>query len=366
MPAYRDTERGTWMLRFYYEDWQGQRKSKCKRGFKTKSEALTWEREFLQRTNFDLEMTFENLVKVYLEDIKPRIKYNTYLTKKHIIDKKILPYFANKKVNQIKPSDIIKWQNELTVFKQDNGKLYSKTYLRTVQNQFNSVMNYCVKIHNLSKNPAHSVAKMGKAKGKEMQFWTHDEYREFVKHISDKPMSYIAYEILFYTGLRIGELLSLTGEDIDLEKRTMRINKSYQRLEGKDYITDPKTEKSNRIIDLPEFLCDELKTYMDSLYGYMPTDRIFNITKSYLHKEMDRGSKLSGVKRIRIHDLRHSSVAYLIYLGFDVLQVAQRTGHEAITITYDYAHLYPSKQKVMAEKLDFERRKENNNEEIED
>ena len=90
----------------------------------------------------------------------------------------------------------------------------------------------------------------------------------------------------------------------------------------------------------------------------MPTDRIFNITKSYLHKEMDRGSKLSGIKKIRIHDLRHSSVAYLIYLGFDVLQVAQRTGHEAITITFDYAHLYPSKQKVMADRLDMERMKE--------
>lgn len=358
MPAYKDNERGTWLVRFYYQDWKGDRKSKCKRGFKTKSEALTWEREFLQKIDFDLEMTFSSLVDIYLEDIKPRIKYNTYLTKKQIIDKKVLPYFASKKVNEIRPSDVIKWQNELTIFKQENGKKYSKTYLRTIQNQFNAIMNYCVKIHNLSKNPAHSVDKMGKSKAKEMEFWTHDEYREFVKHIADKPMSYIAFEILFYAGLRIGELLSLTAEDIDFEKKTMRINKSYQRLEGKDYITDPKTEKSNRVIDLPQFLCDEIKEYTDSLYGYLPTDRLFLITKSYLHKEMDRGSKLSGIKRIRLHDLRHSSVAYLIYLGFDVLQVAQRTGHEAITITFDYAHLYPSKQKAMADKLDLERRKE--------
>lgn len=100
------------------------------------------------------------------------------------------------------------------------------------------------------------------------------------------------------------ELLALTPEDIDLEKHTISINKSYQRLQGEDYITDPKTEKSNRTVSIPDFLCEELEEYMAMLYGFKKNDRLFQITKSYLHHEMIRGAKISGVKRIRIHDDR--------------------------------------------------------------
>ena len=108
----------------------------------------------------------------------------------------------------------------------------------------------------------------------------------------------------------MGELLALTPADLDFSSHTIRINKSYQRLEGKDVITDPKTPKSNRIIVMPEFLSEELESYLSMLYGLKETDRIFQISKSYLHHEMDRGVKLSGVKRIRIHDLRHPYVKH--------------------------------------------------------
>lgn len=91
------------------------------------------------------------------------------------------------------------------------------------------------------------------------------------------------------------------------------------------------------------------------LYGVQPNDRIFTITKSYLHHEMDRGSKSAGVKRIRIHDLRHSHVSLLIEMGFSALAIADRVGHESIDITYRYAHLFPSKQAEMADKLNMER-----------
>lgn len=82
------------------------------------------------------------------------------------------------------------------------------------------------------------------------------------------------------------------------------------------------------------------------------------MTKSYLHHEMDRGAKEAGVKRIRIHDLRHSHVSLLIEMGFSALAIADRVGHESVDITYKYAHLFPSKQQEMAQKLDMERREE--------
>ena len=84
--------------------------------------------------------------------------------------------------------------------------------------------------------------------------------------------------------------------------------------------------------------------------------RIFTVTKSYLHREMDRGAKEAGVKRIRIHDLRHSHISLLIDMGFTALAIADRVGHESIDITYRYAHLFPTRQTEMADRLDMERK----------
>lgn len=104
------------------------------------------------------------------------------------------------------------------------------------------------------------------------------------------------------------ELLALTYEDIDLEKRCITINKSYQRLNGKDMITPPKTPKSNRKITIPPFLAEELKEYCSMLYGITANERMFRFTKSFMEHEMVRGIKATGVRRIRLHDLRHPYV----------------------------------------------------------
>ena len=156
----------------------------------------------------------------------------------------------------------------------------------------------------------------------------------------NKEESYHAFEILYWCGIRLGELLALTAEDFDFEKNTVRINKSYQRLQGQDVITTPKTPKSNRTIKLPKFLAEEMQEYFAMLYDQTPTDRIFLVTKSFLHHEMERGCKLSGVKKIRIHDLRHSHISHLIDLGFSAVAIADRVGHESIDITYRYSHLF--------------------------
>ena len=196
---------------------------------------------------------------------------------------------------------------------------------------------------------------MGKKKNREMLFWTKDEYLKFADVMMDKPLSYYAFEMLYWTGIREGELLALTPANFDFEKQTVTINKSFQHLNGRDIITSPKTEKSNRTIKLPNFLCDEIQDYLKMLYDVGLEDRMFPVTKSYLHREMDRGAKEAGVKRIRIHDIRHSHVSLLIDMGFSATAIADRVGHESIDITYNYAHLFPSKQAEMADKLDMER-----------
>jgi len=188
-----------------------------------------------------------------------------------------------------------------------------------------------------------------------MLFWIKEEYLKFADSMMDKPMSFYAFEILYWCGIREGELLALTPEDLNFEKSALRVNKSYQRLNGRDVVTEPKTPKSIRTISMPDFLCEELQEYIKTLYGIKPTDRLFSVTKYYLSHEMERGCKATGAKKIRIHDLRHSHVSLLIDMGFSVLAIADRVGHESIDITYRYAHLFPTKQTEIATKLNIER-----------
>ena len=162
-----------------------------------------------------------------------------------------------------------------------------------------------------------------------------------------------ATEKIFRFYLTKAELLALTPQDIDFDNKVIRITKSYQRLEGKDVVTDPKTPKSKRNVSMPDFLCEELKEYIGRLYGFLPTDRIFHLTKSFLHHEMTRGAGKAGVKRIRIHDLRHSHASLLISkLEVQPKLVSERLGHEKIQTTLDtYSHLYPDQSRNLADQL---------------
>lgn len=355
MAVYRETDTNTWRVIYRYTDWMGERKQTSKRGFATKRDALAWEREQLQKVGADLDMTFTSFVETYKTDMKSRIKENTWATKDHIIRTKLLPYFGKRKMCEIQPKEIIYWQNEMIAYKDKQGSSYSPVYLKTLHNQLSAIFNHAVKYYGLTTNPAAKVGNMGKAKNKEMLFWTKDEYLKFADVMMDKPVSFYAFEMLYWCGIREGELLALTPADFNFQKNTVAINKSYQRLKRRDVITEPKTPKSNRVIHMPEFLCGEMQDYLKTLYGIEATDRIFTNTKSYLHHEMDRGTKVAGVKRIRIHDLRHSHISLLIDMGFTAIAIADRVGHESIDITYNYAHLFPSRQVEMANKLEVKR-----------
>ena len=354
MPAYRDEKHGTFYASFYYTDFTGARRKKMKRGFKLKRDAQEWERQFLLQRNADPDMKFGDFVEIYRNDKRERIREHTWESKDNMINTKIFPYFKDRTLSEIEPRDVIAWQNTLMSIRQKNGKPYSPTYLKSIHSQLSAIFNYAVKYYRLKQNPAEIAGNMGKETHREMLFWTKEEYLKFAEAMMDKPMSYYAFEMLYWCGIRMGELLALTAKDFDFERSTLTINKSYQRLKGKDVITEPKTSKSNRIIRIPRFLAEEMQDYLKSLYGLRPIDRIFPITKSYLHREMDRGSKVAGVKRIRIHDLRHSHVSLLIEMGFSAVAIAERVGHESIDITYRYAHLFPDKQTEMANRLDDE------------
>lgn len=162
MSVSKDAKAGTWIVYARYTDWKGKVKILHKRGFKTKREAVNYEREFLLKKAKDLDMGFKKFVESYLEDLKPRLKYNTYLTKEHIINTKILPYFKEKSLSDITVSDIMKWQNEILQMRDADGKGYSPTYLKTISAQMSAIFNHATRYYDLKDNPCKKVGNMGK------------------------------------------------------------------------------------------------------------------------------------------------------------------------------------------------------------
>lgn len=255
----KQNEKGLWDVQFYYKDWTGKSVKKHKRNFKTKREAVAWVNQFTMQQAHNLNMDFKAFWEIYRNDMKERLRENTMRSKDYIVELKILPYFGNRNISEISAADIREWQNTLL------KKGYSQTYLRTVNNQLSCIFNYAVKYYDLSRNPCRQAGTIGKSKADEMNFWTQDEFEQFISCMEDKPTSYCGFMILYWTGCRIGELLALTLEDFDEEEKTLRITKSYQRIGNRDVITDPKTKKGKRIITLPDFLVTELREYTGRL-----------------------------------------------------------------------------------------------------
>lgn len=349
MPAYKDEKTGKWFAKFYYTNWQGIKKQKWKRGFATKKEALGFERDFLEKQSANPDMTFQNLYEIYMEDMAARLKQSTLLTKKAVLQTHILPFFGSKPINEIKASDVRRWQAKLM----SSPNNYSQTYLKKINTELNSIINYAKRFYDLNTNPCGKAGTIGKAKAEEMDYWTYDEYIAFREGVKDKSLSYICFEVLYWTGMREGELLALSPADIDLDNKTISINRTYQRIEGKDVFTSPKTRKSKRKIPIPDFLCQELSDYIQSRYILDADERLFPVTKSYLSHEMIRGCKNTGVKKIRIHDIRHSHASLLINQGCDALMLADRLGHEKVSTTLNtYSHLFPHKQQELVHSLE--------------
>lgn len=354
MPAYKytlkDGKTTLWYANFYYTDWTGQKKHICKRGFKTQRDAKEYERSFLDQQGNTSDILFSSLVENYLEDMKHRLKPTTMENKRFIIEGKLLPYFGMLKVCDIDTIRIRKWQNELISYRDENGKPYSQTYLKTVNNQLSALMNYATAHYRLSFNPCKAAGAMGKSKADKMKIWTQQEYEQFSGAIQKSSVK-LAFDVLFYTGMRSGELLALTPADI-LPTKRIDINKNYAKIKGQELFLEPKTPKAKRSIAIPDFLYDDLQEYISKLYGIEKGDRIFYFTKSALEKEIKRVAQKAGLKPIRVHDLRHSHASMLIEMGFSPLEIADRLGHESVKTTLDtYAHLYPDKDQKLADSL---------------
>ncbi|MBO6108151.1 MAG: site-specific integrase [Eubacterium sp.] len=352
MPSYKEKTKDTWYCKFYYVDYDGRRQQKFKRGFVTREDALNYEKEFLaMRLTDGGQELFSRVYEEYISSLENTLKLSTIELKKRIFSSKILPVFGSMKIEDITPAMIVRWQSKLT----GSDRMISRSYAANIYSQFVTFMNYVDKTYGLPVNPCRRVSGIRDSKPEEKTIWTLEEYTAFRDGLSvqtelSEICAYTCFEILYWTGIREGELLALTKDDIDFDRLELSINKTYSRINGRDYIRPPKTRSSRRKVGLPEFLADEIRNYLE--LADTKNIRIFPVQRFFLSYRMKKYSGIAGVPYVTLHTLRHSHVSLLIRLGFDPVEIAKRLGHERVSVTLNtYSHMFPSRQKVITDKL---------------
>ena len=327
-------------IKFRYKNWQGKSKHTTKRGFKTKKDALNYEHEFKATSEERVNITVAALAEKYFEDIKIHLKASSYITIKNTIEKHFLPYLNKLKLDELTPAIMRQWQNQIM------KESFKPNTLRNINRRCSSFLNFAVKFYGLAKNPLSHIGSIGKLESS-INFWTSEEFKQFLMVISDIKHR-ICFSLLFFSGMRVGELMSLNVEDFDFEKNQIRINKNKMRYNGE--ITTPKTTHSVRIIDMPLSLMQNVKAYIESLNKV--ESPLFSISYSTLAYEMHRYAKKANLKEIHIHDLRHSHASLLIHSGVPITTISKRLGHKSPKITLEvYSHMYNETAKQVANLL---------------
>ena len=357
MSVYKDENTGAWYCIFRYKDFSGKTIQKKKKGFSTKREAKEFETEFQLKVSGKSDMLFESLVEMYLEDCKVRHRPNVYSLKKLHIGHIILPYFGKLHVKDIKAGTVRAWQNDVLI------PQYRYATIRTYNGYLNGIFNYGMRYCGLTENPVAIAGPIRYSAMSEekspIRFWTKEQFEYFLSFVQKLSLR-VAFQILFWTGLRNGELMGLRICDVDLEHKKLHIEQNRVRIVAPgspEVIQAPKTRSSRRVVGISDKLTELLKVYIDSLYKPEPTDLLFSIKSTDLSTMFAYYQKVHNITpRIRLHDLRHSHASMLIDLGISPKAVADRLGHsnESMVVKI-YGHLYPEKRNEIVDKLnDFE------------
>lgn len=345
MPVYKDENTGKFYVKLYYTDYTGSRRQKMKRGFKLQREAKEWERHFLEVHQGSPDMTFQTLYELYAADLATHAKESTCRSRLSLIRNHLLPFWKDYQLNEITPADVRNWQGEI------KKKGLSEHTQYVANNYLSTMFNFAVRFYNLPANPCRAVKTIGKVL-RSLNFWTVDEFKLFLPTVQDHFLR-VAFLLLFYAGLRCGEMLALTAQDFDSTARTITIRGTFHRFDKIDSITEPKTERSQRTITLPNFLTEELQSVLGRIYDLQPNDRIFStVTPSKLYTAIEKGAAAANIKRIRVHDLRHSHVSLLIDMEVPPLLIAERIGDTVEMVNRTYGHLYPNRHREVADHLE--------------
>lgn len=169
--------------------------------------------------NITPDITFQEFYDIYFQDVRVRLKPATIASKQRIFRQKILPFFGELPMNAITPQHIRKWQS--VILKQN----YRASYQELIDLQLSAMMRYAEHYYDFS-NPCTKAGHIGNSRAKSFGIWTLDDYELFISQFSSDPEAFTAFELLYWTGMRQGELLALTPRDIDISHHRIHISKT--------------------------------------------------------------------------------------------------------------------------------------------
>lgn len=370
MPQYQEKNKNklpksgySWYYRCYYTDMYGNRKQKQSKMYPSKTLAKDAEMEFLRKIKttdeVDYNIRFEYAYNDWLSFKKEQVKATTYYRLKTNLDKHILEYFKSFKLHDIKKNILDNWKQKL------HCKNISVEYQNKIIGYMKELLKYCVEsfafdIKVVAKLQTYRIDKpMNKINNSKINFWTLEEFNNFIEYV-DNEFDKLMYIFLYYTGLRLGEMIALTWNDISLERKELIVTKSFtNKIFDNPYdILSPKTTNSVRKVDLTDALLVLLKKHKENetkLYGFNEDMFIFgnikHIAPTTFARHLEKWIGIAKVKPISPHGFRHSHASLLIYLGCDSRDVADRLGDTVEMVERTYAHLFPEKRKITLEKL---------------
>lgn len=353
MPSYKDSKTGKWYCQFYYRDeLTGKNKHKVKRGFERKKDADAWERKFKNSSHFTESILMDTLISEFISHLQTlqklnSIKLTTYHTKVNFIEIYISPYFKDIIVTKIKTKDINNWLQQLHAKKRKN--LSSRT-INTAKNILSQIFKFGIINHNLADNPVDNAETIRfKSNDERAKYWSLDEYKKFYDNIKQETYK-VFFNLLYWSGLRLGEALALTPSDIQPYK--ININKNLVSINNKEYITTPKTETSIRTVEITRNLYYQLSEYISHLY-ISDTDRIFELHAQAVRLYLYESCKKLNLPKISPHILRHSYASLLYNQSKNILVVSKQIGHKNPAITYEvYSHMLPEEDRKAIDKLE--------------
>ncbi|OEC03481.1 integrase [Lysinibacillus sphaericus] len=335
MTVYKDEARDTWYFITRIEQPDGSKKQVKRRGFKTEKAALLAEAKLEAEDIVEEVVTFEFVANKYMEWYKKRRKVSSYKKIESVVRVHLIPYFKRKQIKNIRARDVVDFQDTLIGEK-------SPAHIKKIHSILSAIFNYAKRQEYVRDNPATIAGNVDLEERKHINFWTLEEFKAFIKCVDD-DLYYALFMTLYYSGMRKGELLALTWADLDFESNVINIDKNNYYGQ----ITTTKTTSSTRKILMPKNVMNLLKAIKlekSPKMSYVVFGEIKDsISVTALSVRFEKYVNLSGVKKIRIHDFRHSHASYLINKGTIVSVVAKRLGHSNVATTLNtYSHLYPS------------------------
>ena len=345
MPVYQDKRTKKWKFRVYADDVYGNRKQYERKGFNTKKEALEAEISFkLSNKSEYSKTTFNDLYNDYISYKRLRLKAQSFRSVESRFINHILPYFKNYKISKITNNVYLKWQMEI------EKKGFKHKYNSSLHGAMVNIFNYAIKFYGLKDNIATLTGNFRKKNElpKKINFWTVEEYEKFIK-IVDNLVYKVLFETLYYTGLRVGEALALNWNDFKDGYLDITKTISKEIVDNKRVINTPKTSKSIRQVKLDDELINnlnELKLSYQEYTSFNDNWFIFGgikpLSPSTIGRWKDKYCELANVKKIRIHDFRHSHASLLLSMNVPITVISERLGHSDINMTLNtYSHMIP-------------------------